>query len=216
MEYNRFYVYSYTDPRTNLPFYIGKGTKNRNNLHWNNPFRVDNKLFKYRLIELKVLGLSPIIKFEFKFINQTVALNEERKLIEKYGRIDLEPNGILCNRYLDGESKAVWMTLETRKLMSEKAKERYKDPTKRPRLGSKHTESTKQYWSSIRTGRKLSEEHKANISRTHPKSKGLIRTPDGIEFYCDDIRTFCETNQISFESIKTHRKYKGYVRVTME
>lgn len=216
MEDNRFYVYSYTDPRTNLPFYIGKGTKNRNNLHWNNPFRVDNKLFKCRLLELKVLGLSPIIKFEFKFINQTVALDEERKLIEKYGRIDLDPNGILCNRYLDGENKAVWMTLETRKLMSEKAKERYKDPNKRPRMGSKHTESTKQYWSKIRTGCKLSESHKASISRTHVKSKGVIKTPNGEEFYCEDIRIFCETNGLSFRSMKAHKKNKGYLRLTMK
>ena len=66
-----FYIYAYIDPRTNLPFYIGKGKDDRKFDHLNeNSSKKENKE-KYKIIaELKSLGMSPIIK-ELESINET-------------------------------------------------------------------------------------------------------------------------------------------------
>lgn len=55
-------------------------------------------------------------------------------------------------------------TVEEKKLISEKAKERYKNPKNNPMYGKHHTEETKQKISDKKKGSKMSDEQKQKIS----------------------------------------------------
>ena len=93
-----FYVYQYIDPRTNLPFYIGKGTNERKFYHLNETVETTiNKRKFYRIQSLKKLGLNPIIQEVAKFDCEEDAYQFEEKLINQYGRKGYDPNGILLN-----------------------------------------------------------------------------------------------------------------------
>ena len=107
-----FYIYAYIDPRTNLPFYIGKGKDDRKFDHLNeNSSKKENKE-KYKIIaELKSLGLSPIIKeLESNITNELLAYNREDYYILSYGRKGIDPGGILTNKTIGGKSppKPIW------------------------------------------------------------------------------------------------------------
>ena len=107
-----FYIYAYIDPRTNLPFYIGKGKDDRKFDHLNeNSSKKENKE-KYKIIaELKSLGIAPIIKeLESNISNELLAYNREDFYILSYGRKGIDPNGILTNKTIGGKCppKPVW------------------------------------------------------------------------------------------------------------
>jgi len=117
-----YYIYAYIDPRTNLPFYIGKGKDDRKFDHLNeNSSKKENKE-KYRIIsEIKSQGLSPIIQeIESNIANELLAYNREDYYILYYGRKGIDPNGILSNKTIGGKSppKPIW-TEEKRKQHSE-------------------------------------------------------------------------------------------------
>jgi hypothetical protein len=93
-------LYAYIDPRTILPFYIGKGKNDRKFNHLNeSPSKKENKE-KFQLIqELQLLGMLPIIiELESDIDNELLAYNREDYYILKYGRKGIEPNGILTNK----------------------------------------------------------------------------------------------------------------------
>lgn len=102
-EVNRYYVYQYIDPRTNLPFYIGKGKGNRYLAHLKETAdTVENKRKREHIQQLASLGLEPtIVKFQ-ENLSEDIAYTLEAQLIKKYGRKDFDPNGILTNICLDG------------------------------------------------------------------------------------------------------------------
>lgn len=96
---NNFYVYCYKDPITLLPFYIGKGSKDRatfhlklisSNLH-------KNKYFSNTVKKLRSEGLEPIIEIIENNLQEVDAYSLESLLIEQYGRKLYDENGILCN-----------------------------------------------------------------------------------------------------------------------
>lgn len=103
----RFYTYKLIDPKTNLPFYIGKGTKDRMfdhvNLHdkqYKNMSH-NNGLLKNKT--KKVLRESGHIKYQrYLCSSEQQAFDIEKKLIAKYGRRDIK-TGILCNMTNGGE-----------------------------------------------------------------------------------------------------------------
>lgn len=92
----KYYVYVYKDPITKQPFYIGKGSGNRYLDHANKPYqsfkRVQDKIKNIRNKELE-----PIIEFVYTGLNEDVAYTLEEQLIIKYGRKDIDPDGILMN-----------------------------------------------------------------------------------------------------------------------
>ena len=132
-----FYVYQYVDPRSSLPFYIGKGKDDRMNYHINN---VRSRIFKNRLFQnilIKMLdaGIQPIIEKIKDNLNEHEALELEKELISKYGRRLYDANGILCNLTLGGEGVT----------------------------GVKHSNAAKEKMSAYHKNR--SEEHKQRISK---------------------------------------------------
>lgn len=117
-----YYIYAYFDPRTNLPFYIGKGKDTRKFDHLNESSSKKENKEKFKIIqELKLANLSPIIKeLESNIENESMAYDREDFYILKYGRKDIDQNGILTNKTIGGKHPPapVW-TAEKRRQHSE-------------------------------------------------------------------------------------------------
>lgn len=88
----KYYTYTYIDPRTNQPFYVGKGQNKRCYDHLKRSYGSPVP----RIAELKMSGLAPIIQVEF-WPTEEDAYMEEMWSIYKYGRQDRN-NGPLLNK----------------------------------------------------------------------------------------------------------------------
>jgi len=103
-EQDMYYVYGLIDPRTDLPFYIGKGKGSRWQYHYSEKELIENNNHgkTKRILELKNLGYEPKVIFYAQNIeNEDIAYNVEVSLIKQYGRINHNQNGILTNITLD-------------------------------------------------------------------------------------------------------------------
>lgn len=137
---SRFFVYALVDPRNGAPFYIGKGCGNRPRKHLTESLeRTDNVRKHYKIQSLRAEGVEPEIRKVREGLTDEEAFILEEAEILRYGRKNIEPNGILTN-----------LTLGSR------------PPT---RLGRPHSEETKQKMREAALGRKKSPEHCAAISR---------------------------------------------------
>lgn len=95
---NIYYVYIYIDPRTNLPFYIGKGKGKRSEYHLSETHLNTTNWAKWRQInDLRKEGLNPIIKIIKSDLNNEEAYALEEELIKSYGRKGIDTGGILTN-----------------------------------------------------------------------------------------------------------------------
>jgi len=94
-----YYIYHYIDPRTNLPFYVGKGTGERLYDHlYETEDNNENRHKFYKIQFLKNNGLEPIIvKVIENITDKDLAYKLETEEIIKYGRIGFEEGGILTN-----------------------------------------------------------------------------------------------------------------------
>jgi len=93
-----YYVYMYKDPRTDLPFYIGKGTKGRYLHHLNETKDNTENIKKYAYIQgLRNKGLTPKIVIIQQDMLESEAYDLERDLIKYWGRKNIDENGILTN-----------------------------------------------------------------------------------------------------------------------
>lgn len=99
----QFYTYLYIDPRTNVPFYVGKGKKEPgyDRVH----SRHANKQVIGRICGLKKLGLEHIIE-KIHTVNVDSALWLERCFIAAYGRRD-QNNGPLLNHTNGGDNPPI-------------------------------------------------------------------------------------------------------------
>jgi hypothetical protein len=99
-----YYVYQYIDPRNNLPFYIGKGKGKRYQTHLFETADNTENLKKYAYIQgLRNKGLMPTIEIVLDNLSEDQAYHLEESLIIKYGRKDIDPQGILTNICLDNQ-----------------------------------------------------------------------------------------------------------------
>lgn len=119
------YIYELWNPLTNLPFYVGicKGTYDRPGRHLNECRKNPENVKKYNLGKYQeILSIiesdsKPIIKKVFENSEYLLVQNEERKIIQYYGRRDLE-TGILTNKTDGGEGIAN-ISESTRQKLSE-------------------------------------------------------------------------------------------------
>lgn len=99
-----YYVYGLIHPDTNLPFYIGKGKDNRARSHLLlKPDDVYNTRKRAMIEELNRSQKKIDIVYYDTGLSNTEAINEEKRLIRKYGRRDYDKDGILTNLTLGGE-----------------------------------------------------------------------------------------------------------------
>lgn len=103
-----YYVYSYTDPRNNEIFYIGKGKNRRcySHLHevYNNkiPSKKSKTLAKFnRIKDILDSGSLPIIEKMFVDLNEHEAFEKENEMILKYKF--LEDGGTLLNQVMNSK-----------------------------------------------------------------------------------------------------------------
>ncbi len=164
----RFYVYMYVDPRTGTPFYVGKGTGPRVNVHLKETSKNTKNRRKFnRIQELLALGLKPTIIYHTVNLEESDALLLETSLIKHYGRMYLDVGGVLTNVLDNPNATSVEIKENTRKLMSAIAKERLKNPKNHPAYGKKSSEETRMRLRESHLGKTHSEETKRRMSETH-------------------------------------------------
>lgn len=114
-----FYVYAYVDPRTNLPFYVGKGSADRDKYHLWNVATHPNSELRTTIQELRAVNQQPIITRVFEVDDEQLAFDEEKRLIEQYGRRDMG-TGTLCNKTPGGEgfgnTGTTWSSTQRQKM----------------------------------------------------------------------------------------------------
>jgi hypothetical protein len=99
----RYYVYLLIDPRTNVPFYVGKGSGRR------------AKVSRSR--ESIKIGVECEIKFVATSLSHIEALRLEIEQIRQYGRV--RDSGCLINRTLGGGGMRGYISEETKRKLSQ-------------------------------------------------------------------------------------------------
>jgi group I intron endonuclease len=151
---NKFYVYQYTDPRNDEPFYIGKGKDMRDYEHIldvkNENYVEKHNFQKYdRIKDILKSGQEPIITKLLEDLEEWLSFCIEKYYIKEIGRRDLGL-GPLLNLTDGGEGGSGYkMTDKQKKKLSEKAKESYRNGRINPFKGKKHTEERKKKQSEI-------------------------------------------------------------------
>lgn len=98
------YVYSLIDPRTQLPFYIGMGSGKRCFSHLKETKENTQNIRKfYKIQSIREAGFEPIVTIVKTELSRQSACEYEVELIAKYGRKDIDENGILMNLSPGGE-----------------------------------------------------------------------------------------------------------------
>lgn len=132
-----YYIYSYLDPFTMLPFYIGKGSKSRAFKHLDETYQNTENKKKYARIEsLRKKGCEPIIEFlHINIADEMEAYEIEKSYIHQFGRLGIDEGGILCNICIDNNppnAKGRKLSDAARKTLSESRK-----GSKNPMFGRK-------------------------------------------------------------------------------
>lgn len=97
-----YYVYVYSDPRTELPFYVGKGSGNRMFHHLKETKESTENYLKWcKIKSITNDGMTPKIDIVFESVSEELAYNHEANLISHYGRIGFDEGGLLTNRCVD-------------------------------------------------------------------------------------------------------------------
>jgi hypothetical protein len=240
MSNKQYYVYGYCDPRIeeyddiffNKPFYIGKGLDERLHDHEreyenvkeyldSNEYKKFNEYKIRYLKELEDLGLTPvIIKVCENIEDEELAYDLESELIKKYGRIDLDENGILTNRLTDqrvrAKGKKGMKHIKPRSL-------KHREELRKNREGktleeTMHGNTFKAAEIRIkmtrdRKGKKQSEEHTAKIKSALAAMGGgpaalewTIITPSGGKFEVKGLRKWCRANGFNYSTVRGSKK----------
>jgi hypothetical protein len=157
-----WYVYELWDPRTNKPFYVGKGVFRR--LYNTVSKNEGNSLKRKFMSEIKKAGLKVELRKIAEYDTEAEALCHEKDLISKYGRI-ISGDGILTNYSIGGDSSnAGWIpSEETRKLWSEQRRNK-----------KQSVEQIAARVSAI-TGRKNTKEQNLNCSKARIRSNAELK-----------------------------------------
>jgi group I intron endonuclease len=94
-----YYIYALIDPRTELPFYIGK-EKEGNNRHFNHfsETKSSNRHKTYKINYLLEAGYDIQTQIlHSSILNEIEAYEIETMYIQKYGRVGIDQDGILTN-----------------------------------------------------------------------------------------------------------------------
>jgi len=144
-----YYIYMYLD-QNNIPFYIGKGKDNRYKVQQHLGTSHSNAFLQNKIRKVGVENIK--IHFPHKDLDEEQAFYLEEYYIAGYGRRDLGL-GPLCNLTDGGDGPSgIIVSNETRKKMSDVAKDRIV------------SNETRKKMSESATGRKLSDGAKRKLS----------------------------------------------------
>jgi hypothetical protein len=174
-----------TDPRKNdEPFYIGKGQGRRAYAHGNETRQYNS--FKENVINaiIEAGGKHGVEIIEW-FETEDEAYSKEIYLIEKYGRRDIDENGILVNRVLGGGGV-------TGRVVSDET---------RKKISEAHRGKTR------RSGYRLTDDHKKKISESH-KGKvcdtSHLQTQEIVQKRADSLRGYKHTVETRARMSESH------------
>lgn len=223
-----YYVYALIDPRTNQPFYIGKGKDDRALSHFTERVLLleSNTKKTAKIKKLQSLGFKPMIEFYAQNIeDEKLAYMIEEFYIKKLGRIGFEENGVLTNVCLGSNPPNFsGMTYDqiykTKERKTEVIEKKRKLQLEAGGYGPKiHTEETKRKIS-LKTSGKNNPRFGAVISGT-PTAKKIgdanrgkkhynrndikLYYIDGLDItiYSNDLRQFCIENNYSHATFLT-------------
>lgn len=176
----KFYTYELRDPRTHIPFYVGKGSGDRIHIHENSvknwttvPMKTHNPHLFNKIKKLLAEGVSVEAVKVFETSSEQEAFEKERELISLYRLQGIK----LCN-ILDGGEGAVGHRFshseETKRKMSESSKGKLKTKEHRESLRMAKLKKPTKYWK----GKSFSEDHRKRLSDT---KKAFYATPEGRE-----------------------------------
>ena len=111
---NIYYVYALIDPRTDMPFYIGKGKNNRLTQHLREATTGSKK--NNRITEIRNAGSEPYALKLLENLAETDAYRFEEDIIATLGREEIDENGILTNNRLSAWAPV--MTTDVRRAIS--------------------------------------------------------------------------------------------------
>lgn len=192
LEENIFYVYIYLAPKSNAPFYVGKGKNSRYKSHLNAAKNKKSDSFMSRKIRKiqRETKQDPEIIFFKENLSEDEAFSIEIELIKRWGRKDSK-TGPLLNLTDGGESdsgriisdeerkrfserRKGWISWNTGMKMSSEHCQKLSEGSRR----IPHTEETKQILREAHLGKKHSEETKLKIK---DGNKGQKRSEESKE-----------------------------------
>lgn len=185
-----FYVYTYIDPETALPFYVGKGRGRR---AWKHFHQTHSRPMADKLASMRTAGIEPEIRID-PCADEDAALAYEAELIARYGR--RADGGFLFNVLPAGEQstgfKGRHHTPETKARLSAKFKGRKMPP--------EHGQAI----SAARKGKPVNMP-----ASTIEKMKATLRTPENRAKMAERIRAITKPDHMAQMTEKARRAVTG-------
>lgn len=224
---NSYYVYCLTDPRNNLPFYIGKGKGKRMYSHERDVKNgkipnTNNTYLFWKIKKILKLGLHIIYNKMAENLDDSSALLREMEEIRRIGRHDLHL-GTLCNLTDGGEGNSGKVVSEaSKRKMSMTAKERLKDPSKHPMFHKHHSQESKNKMSvsgKLRFSSPEERERTAETTRRGMFSSGYVdrvsksitlKSPTQKIIIAKNISKFCRENNL--ENANVYKLLSGEIK----
>jgi hypothetical protein len=221
-----YYVYELIDPRVNIPFYVGKGKNDRVYFHLSEKSRAksENKRKYNKIQKIKKNGHEPEIKIVKYFEDENDAYDYEEILIEKYGRMRYDDNGILTN--ICESSRPPKLKGRTyQEIYGDKWEEQI-EKRRKAQIDAggygpkKHTQETKNKISAKVAGennpsygvpcseerkekiRKKAKERYENGFKSPCSTLYILTSPEGVEYEVfGELQKFCKKNKISYATM---------------
>lgn len=208
------YVYQYIDSNTNLTFYIGKGTGSRKTIHLREAkARLEGFAPKGRpsfcvnkILSLLKQGIEPIVEVIQDGLSDDEAYSLEKQLVKKYGRRNLDENGILTNRAEGGlGSKGYKQTPEMIAALIERNHKQKGKP--KPGLSAYIAANPEKHISRRQTGMKHTESRRASMAKTQRELQlgakiFTFRSPSGEITRTKDWRLFLIEHDLSYNLVR--------------
>lgn len=217
-----FYVYVYSDPTTNTPFYVGKGKGDRAYKHLRETKENTENYLKYcKIKSLLNRGILPKIDIVFESDDEQLCLDKELELIIEYGRkVD---GGLLTNMVT---THSDFLQHQARKPRDDQ----YRQNMSEAKMGSNNPMYGVAPWNkgvpcSNETKQKISESNSGRVYTTEERerrreSRGkvyVVIDPTGITHTVTNLKEWammqnlCPTNlREALVGYKGKTQYKGY------
>lgn len=192
-----YYVYAYCDPRTKLPFYIGKGKGRRDRQHLGLCHNGGTH-FYHKLNKMLSEGVTPQIVRVFEG-GERACLQVEQTLIQSYGRTC--EGGPLCNIMEGGNQPPSWKGKKHSKATREKMSKVSRTKEWRAKIAEANTK------------RKLTTKTKDAIGKANSKAVEAFDIETGKVLHsfksCTEASkhgfNLCCVSQVACGNLKTHK-----------
>lgn len=187
-----FYVYQYKDPATLIPFYVGKGCRNRADRHayYIKKGTHQNRYFANVVKSIWARGQQPIIEVVKDGLGEQEAYDLEHEMIKRFGRRLYEEGGVLTNITLGGAGPIGYrQTVEANAARSRKLKGKTKTVEARSNMRKPKSSS-----------------HRAAISEARSWSY-QVTSPTGEVAVVTSLKMFCKAVGLNLFTMKNASRH---------